>query len=97
MVLEVIPAAKSGKGLALSALAKQFRSHSLFVLGDDATDVDMFRAAIDFAKDGVHLLLAGVSGGRETPPEIAELADVMLRSTEESREALETVARALGV
>lgn len=97
MVLEVLPAAESGKGLALAALAKQFRSHSLFVLGDDATDVDMFRAAIALAESGVHLMLAGVSGGRETPAEIAELADVMLRSTDESREALETVARALGV
>lgn len=97
MVFEVLPAARSGKGLALAALAKQFRSHAIFALGDDATDVEMFRAALELAKDGVHLLLAGVSGGRETPPEIVELADMMLRSTEESREALETVARALGV
>ncbi|MBN9493631.1 trehalose-phosphatase [bacterium] len=97
MVLEVLPSAQSGKGLALTALAKQFRSHSMFILGDDATDVDMFRAAAALAKDNVHVLLGGVSGGRETPPEIAEMADIMLRSTEESREALETVARALGV
>jgi len=97
MVLEVVPSTRSGKGLALTALAKQFRSHSLLIMGDDATDVEMFRAALALATDGVHLLLAGVSGGRETPPEIVELADMMLRSTEESREALETVARALGV
>jgi hypothetical protein len=43
------------------------------------------------------VLLAGVSGGLETPPEIAELADMLLRSTDEALEALETIARALGV
>jgi hypothetical protein len=37
-----------------------------------------------------------VSGGDETPPELAELADVLLRSTDEALEALETIARAMG-
>lgn len=96
MVLEVLPDARGGKDLALSALANQFRAKSMLVMGDDATDVAMFRAALELGRGGVHLLLAGVSGGAETPPEIAELADVMLRSTEEALEALETLARALG-
>jgi hypothetical protein len=66
-------------------------------MGDDATDVAMFRAAIALGKAGTHVLLAGVSGGSETPAEIAELSDVLLRSTDEALEALETIARALGV
>jgi hypothetical protein len=57
----------------------------------------MFRAALELGKDGVHVLLVGVSGGNETPPEIVELADIMVRSTDEALEALETVARAMGV
>jgi trehalose 6-phosphate phosphatase len=97
MVLEVLPNARGGKDLALTALAHQFRCKSLFVMGDDATDVGMFKAALKLGGEGVHVLLGGVSGGTETPPEIVELADVVFRSTEEALEALETVARALGV
>jgi trehalose 6-phosphate phosphatase len=97
MVLEVLPDARGGKDLALAALMKQYRSRALLVMGDDATDAAMFRTALKLAPEGVHVLLAGVSGGSETPPEIAELSDVLLRSTDEALEALETVARALGV
>jgi trehalose 6-phosphate phosphatase len=96
MVLEVMPEARGGKDHALTALARHFRVRSLLVMGDDATDAAMFRAALRLAGDGVHVLLAGVSGGQETPPEIAELSDVLLQSPEEVREALETVARAAG-
>ena len=98
MVLEVLPDARGGKDIALGALARQLHCKSLLVMGDDATDVGMFRTALALAKDeGVHVLLVGVSGGAETPPEITELSDIVVRSTEEALEGLETVARALGV
>jgi trehalose-phosphatase len=97
MVLEVMPDAEGGKDRALSALMKQVKARSLLVMGDDDTDIGMFRAALSFAPQGVHVLLAGVSGGTETPAEITELSDVVLRSTDEALEALETLARALGV
>jgi trehalose 6-phosphate phosphatase len=98
MVLEVIPDARGGKDVALTALAGHLRCKSMLVMGDDATDVAMFRAALTLARDeGMHLVLAGVASGPETPPEIVELADVVLRSTEEALEGLETLARALGV
>lgn len=97
MVLEVIPDARGGKDLALAALVEQFRSKAVYVMGDDATDVGMFRTALRLRDEGLHVLLAGVSGGSETPAEIVELADVMLRNTEEALEALETMARSLGV
>lgn len=97
MVLEVLPDARGGKDLALRALATQFKVRSLLALGDDETDALMFRAALELAPSGIHVLLAGVSGGAETPPELGELADIMLRNTEEALEALETTARALGV
>ncbi|MEX1103583.1 MAG: hypothetical protein WED87_05010, partial [Dehalococcoidia bacterium] len=61
------------------------------------SDRAMFRAALVLGMVGVHVLVVGVSGGNETPPEISELADIMVRSTDEALEALETVARALGV
>jgi trehalose 6-phosphate phosphatase len=97
MVLEVLPNQQGGKDLALTALSQMFRPKSLLALGDDRTDIGMFRAALDQARHGVHVMLAGVAGGAETPEEIAELSDVLLRSTDEALEALETVARALGV
>jgi trehalose 6-phosphate phosphatase len=98
MVLEVLPDARGGKDLALIALTRQLRCKSLLVLGDDLTDVAMFRAALDLAKsERLHLLIAGVSYGTETPEEITALADVVVRSTEEALEGLETLARALGV
>ena len=97
MVLEVVPDARGGKDLALAALMKQFKARALLVMGDDATDAAMFRTALKLAPEGVHVLLAGVSGGAETPAEIAELSDVLLRGTDEALEALETIARALGV
>lgn len=97
MVLEVLPDARGGKDAALTAVANATKPRSLIALGDDETDAAMFRAALELGKQGVHVLLVGVSGGNETPPEIAELADIMVRSTDEALEALETVARALGV
>ncbi|MCC7364203.1 MAG: trehalose-phosphatase [Dehalococcoidia bacterium] len=97
MVLEVLPDAEGGKDRALRALAHQYKVHSLLAMGDDETDAAMFRAALELAPTGVHVLLAGVSGGAETPPELIELADMMLRNTEEALEALETIARAMGV
>jgi trehalose 6-phosphate phosphatase len=98
MVLEVVPDARGGKDAALTALVRQLKARAVLVMGDDETDVAMFRAALALAKsDGLHVLLVGVSGGKETPPDIAELADILVRSTEEALEGLETVARALGV
>jgi trehalose 6-phosphate phosphatase len=97
MVLEVLPDARGGKDLALGALYRHYRAHSVLVMGDDLTDVGMFKAAAGFRADGTDVLLAGVSGGAETPSEIAELSDLLLGSTTEALEALETVARALGV
>lgn len=98
MVLEVIPDARGGKDLALTALARHLRCRAMLVMGDDATDVAMFRAAIALAhEERMHVLLAGVASGAETPAEIVELSDVVLRSTGEALEGLEALARALGV
>lgn len=96
MVLEVLPNQEGGKDRALLALANHYKVRSVLAMGDDATDVLMFRAALQLAKEEVHVLLAGVSGGAETPRDISDLADVMLRNTDEALEALETIARALG-
>lgn len=98
MVLEVLPDAEAGKGVALTALVRRYRARSVLAIGDDATDVGMFEAALELARgSGVHVLLVGVSGGKETPPRIVELADLVVGSPAEVLEVLETLARALGV
>jgi trehalose 6-phosphate phosphatase len=96
MVYEVLPNAEGGKDRALLALANHFKTHSLLALGDDLTDVAMFRAAASLRERGDHVLLAGVGGGPETPAAILELADVVLDSTDDARELLELLARQLG-
>jgi trehalose 6-phosphate phosphatase len=97
MVLEVLPNTEGGKDIALGALLKLYRPKSILTLGDDVTDAAMFRTAIGARNEGVHVLTAGVVSGEETPLELLELSDVLLSSTDEALEALETVARSLGV
>ncbi len=96
MVLEVLPDAEGGKDRSLLALADHLKVKSILAMGDDATDVAMFRAAQKLRSTGTQVLLAGIAGGRETPLEIAQFSDVLLNGTEEALEALETVARSLG-
>lgn len=96
-VLEVLPDAEGGKDRALQALLHHFKPRSLIVLGDDRTDAAMFRAALAQRAAGLTVLVVGVSGGEETPPEIVDLAGVMLPSPAEAHEALELVAKTLGV
>lgn len=96
MVLEVVPDQNGGKDRALTALVGYFKAHSIMVMGDDLTDVGMFKAAAAERENGRTVLVCGVAGGAETPPGIVEHSDVMLVSTEAAKEALEVVARALG-
>jgi len=96
-VLEVLPDHDGGKDRALQALLHHFKPRSLIVLGDDRTDAAMFEAAIAQRAAGLTVLVGGVSGGEETPPEIVELSDVMLGEPADAHEALEVVARTLGV
>jgi trehalose 6-phosphate phosphatase len=97
MVYEVLPNAQGGKDRALLALANHFKAHALLAMGDDLTDVAMFRAAHSLREKGEHVLLAGVSGGPETPQEIRDLSDIVLESTDQARELLESLARHIGV
>lgn len=97
MVLEVVPDARGGKDLALTAVVSHFKAKSVITLGDDLTDVAMFRAAIAERNLGQTVLVCGIDSGDETPPDIRTLSDVLLRSTDAAREALDILAGALGV
>jgi len=97
MVLEVMPDAQGGKGLALTAVVRHFKAHAIVTLGDDLTDVAMFRAALVERDSGEEVLICGVDSGEETPADIRALSDLLLSSPEAAREVLEELASALGV
>lgn len=97
MVLEIVPDARGGKDRALTAMVRYVKARAMVCMGDDLTDVAMFRAAIAEREAGKSVLLCGVHGGAETPRDIAALSDILLESPEGAREALEVIARALGV
>jgi trehalose-phosphatase len=98
MVLEVIPRAKGGKDQAMRALIDHFKPRSVLAMGDDLTDVGMFRVVRKLRDDtGRPALIAGISGGAETPPEISAVADVMLPTADDAREGLAIIAEVLKV
>jgi trehalose 6-phosphate phosphatase len=79
MSLELRPAGAGDKGSAVEAVVQRHGLRGLVVIGDDVTDLDMFRAAHRL-RDEARLASAviGVGGGGEVPPEVAQAADAML-------------------
>lgn len=96
MVLEVLPNTEAGKDLALRALVRHFRPKSVLTLGDDVTDVAMLREAGRLRAQGTRVLRVGVASGPETPPGLADEADIILTSSPEVIGTLESLTTALG-
>jgi trehalose 6-phosphate phosphatase len=86
MVLEVRPPVALDKGLGVSALLQSVvdRDHgppikSALYVGDDSTDIDAFRALRALVDAGtLELALRVAVGSEETPPELAEQADLII-------------------
>jgi trehalose 6-phosphate phosphatase len=76
--IELRPAGRGDKGIALRSLVERFSLRGLVVAGDDATDLDMFSAARDLEAAGLKTAVLGVSGGREVPAEVVGSVDVLL-------------------
>jgi trehalose 6-phosphate phosphatase len=67
------------KGTAVRAIVDRYALRGLVVLGDDVTDLDMFRAARELqAARGIRASIVAVAGGAEVPPEVGAAADVVL-------------------
>src|SRR5574338_98351 len=93
MSLELRPAGAGDKGTALASLVERHALRGLLLLGDDVTDLDMFRAAIALRATGaVRVAILAVAGEREVPSEVAASADALLPSPH----AAVDVLRALG-
>jgi trehalose 6-phosphate phosphatase len=78
MSLEIRPRGAGDKGTAVDAVVARHALRGLVVIGDDVTDLDMFRAAQRARGQGLAAAVIGVGGGAEVPPEVAASADVLV-------------------
>ena len=92
-VLEVRPPVQIDKGAGITSFLEDAGVNTAVYVGDDATDLDAFRALSEMADDG-RLELAirvGVSSD-EGPTEIAEQADLVVDGTDGVQELLTVLA-----
>lgn len=94
-VLEVRPPVTMTKGTGIRHLVERLDLDVALFAGDDRTDVDAFAALRDLVAEGVlrSALCVGVTS-EETPPEILDGADLLVRGTAGVREMLEVLAEA---
>lgn len=79
MSLELRPGDAGDKGSAVAEVARRHRLRGLVVIGDDVTDLDMFRAAHRLRDDaGLAATVIAVGGAGEVPAEVAGAADALL-------------------
>jgi trehalose 6-phosphate phosphatase len=92
-VLEVRPPVPIDKGMAVSELVRRSGARVALFGGDDATDLDAFRALDELVSDGVldTALRVGVRS-QEGPREIVDRADLVVEGTGGFREVLEVLA-----
>jgi trehalose 6-phosphate phosphatase len=90
-VLEVRPPVRIDKGAGVERLLRGADDiDAAIFVGDDATDVDAFRALTDLVEAGVlaHAVRVGVTSD-EVPDSVTESADVLVDGTDGVREVLE--------
>jgi trehalose 6-phosphate phosphatase len=88
-VLEVRPPVRIDKGAGVTSFLDGAQLNAVLYVGDDATDVDAFRALDRMAEEGqiANVIKAGVLS-EDGPSEIVEEADVTVEGTEGVRELL---------
>lgn len=79
MSIELRPAGVGDKGTAVRQLVERHALRGLIVLGDDVTDLDMFRAAAELRETtGLVAANLAVGGHGEVPGEVMAAADAAL-------------------
>jgi trehalose 6-phosphate phosphatase len=76
-VLEILPPVDANKGTAVKGLLAEHRLRRALYAGDDATDLDAFRAL-----DGLELAVRIAVVSEEGPSELGRAADVVVGGTE---------------
>ena len=94
MIVELRPIGLGDKGSAAREIVERFGLRGVVVLGDDVTDLDMFRAIAEMRAAGrLHGLIIGVGGAeREVTSEVTAAADVVLSNPEQVAVLLERLA-----
>jgi trehalose 6-phosphate phosphatase len=92
-VLEVRPPVRIDKGAGITSFLEGAGVDVAMYVGDDATDLDAFRALTQMAEDGrlEQAIRVGVSSD-EGPTDITEQADVVVDGTDGVRELLTILA-----
>jgi trehalose 6-phosphate phosphatase len=95
-IVELRPVGAGGKGDAVERLIERDRPGAVLMLGDDRSDAEGFRVIVEARRRGeLEGAALAVHGARETPPEVADWADVELPTTHDASRVLSTLARAL--
>lgn len=93
MAFELRPPGAGDKGTALRAIVERHRLRGLVVLGDDRTDVDMFRAAAELRETGrVSAFIGAVGGDGEVPDDVRAAADAVIGTPTQVVELLSALA-----
>ena len=97
MIVEVRPVGLGDKGSAVRAIVDRFGLRGVVVMGDDLTDLDMFRAVDDLrASNGLRGAIVGVGGAdHEVAPEVLAAADVVLADPTDAARFLTELADSL--
>ena len=95
MIVEVRPVGLGDKGSAARAIVERFGLRGVVVLGDDATDLDMFRAVDELRTAGrLRGAIVGVGGAAgEVLPALVEACDVVLADPAEVAALLTALSR----
>ena len=95
MIVEVRPVGLGDKGSAARAIVERFGLRGVVVMGDDATDLDMFRAVDALRATGrLRAAIIGVGGSAgEVLPALVEGCDVVLADPSEVAELLVALER----
>ncbi|MGH2515276.1 MAG: trehalose-phosphatase [Ktedonobacterales bacterium] len=82
MVVELRPPVNVDKGTIITELVRDYALAAALYLGDDATDIDAFRALRRLTADGVCQGVAIAVQHPEAPPTLAAEADIVLDGVE---------------
>lgn len=94
-IVEIRPIGLGDKGSAVHEIVQRYGLRGAVVMGDDITDLDMFRAVAELRDDGsLRGAIIGVAGpDGETPREVSAASDVVLSDPEQAAAFLALLAR----
>lgn len=82
-VIELRPPLEISKGSMLRELIESYQLKAAVYMGDDVADIDAFNTMHDLSRGAEFRGLALGVVGEETPPNVAESADLLLRGVSE--------------